>query len=127
MEKSTAKRTVLIVDDDEDLLIIIQHALSTEGFDPICSPNGVNISSIVDRKHPDIVLLDIHMNGVDGTNICRQLKQNPQTSSMPVIMFSGNENIKNVSAECGADGYLTKPFNSDQFREEFRRVLYLNK
>ncbi len=117
-------KTVLIVDDDEDLLIVIQHALSAEGYNPICSPNGVNITSIVARKQPDIVLLDIHMNGVDGANICRELKQNPETSSTRIIMFSANANIKTVSKECGADGYITKPFSADQFRETFRQVLY---
>lgn len=118
------RRTVLIVDDDEDLLILIQHALSLEGFDPICSPNGVNIMSIVTRKHPDIVLLDIHMNGTDGTAICKELKSNPETASTPIIMFSANENIKAVSMECGADGYITKPFKTNDFRETLRRVLF---
>jgi CheY-like chemotaxis protein len=75
---NNTRRTVLIVDDDEDLLILIQHALSVEGFDPICSPNGVNIMSIVTRKHPDIVLLDIHMKGTDGVAICKELKLNPE-------------------------------------------------
>jgi DNA-binding response OmpR family regulator len=117
------RRTVLIVDDDEDLLILIQHALSVEGYDPICSPNGVNIMSIVTRKHPDIVLLDIHMNGTDGITICKELKCNPETASTPVIMFSANENIKAISLEGGADGYITKPFKADDFRETFRRVL----
>ena len=124
MEKlNNDRRTVLIVDDDEDLLILIQHALSAEGYDPICSPNGVNITSIVTRKRPDIVLLDIHMNGRDGAIICKELKENPETASIPVIMFSANANIDNISRECGADGYITKPFNSDQFRETFRQVL----
>lgn len=118
------RRTVLIVDDDEDLLILIQHALSVEGFDPICSPNGVNIMSIVNRKHPDIVLLDIHMNGTDGISICKELKRNPETASTPIIMFSANENIKAVSQECGADGYITKPFKTNDFRETLRRVLF---
>ena len=116
-------RTVLFVDDDEDLLILIQHALSVEGYDPICSPNGVNITSIVTRKRPDIVLLDIHLNGRDGTTICRELKQNPETASTPIIMFSANADIKTISKDCGADSYITKPFNSDQFRETFRQVL----
>lgn len=120
---NNTKRTVLIVDDDEDLLILIQHALSVEGFDPICSPNGVNIMSIVTRKHPDIVLLDIHMNGTDGVAICKELKLNPETASTPIIMFSANDNIKAISRECGANGYITKPFNSNHFRETLRRVL----
>jgi DNA-binding response OmpR family regulator len=120
---NNTKRTVLIVDDDEDLLILVQHALSVEGFDPICSPNGVNIMSIVTRKHPDIVLLDIHMNGTDGVAICKELKLNPETASTPIIMFSANDNIKAISRECGANGYITKPFNSDHFRETLRRVL----
>ena len=120
---NNTKRTVLIVDDDEDLLILIQHALSLEGFDPICSPNGVNIVSIVTRKHPDIVLLDIHMNGTDGVAICKELKLNPETASTPIIMFSANDNIKAISLECGANGYITKPFNTNHFRETLRSVL----
>jgi len=123
METNNTKRTVLIVDDDEDLLILIQHALSLEGFDPICSPNGVNIVSIVTRKHPDIVLLDIHMNGTDGVEICKELKHNPETASTPIIMFSASDNIKAISRECGADGYITKPFNTNHFRETLRSVL----
>ncbi len=121
---NTARRTVLIVDDDEDLLILIQHALSLEGFDPICSPNGVNIMAIVARKRPDIVLLDIHMNGTDGITICKELKRNPETASTPIIMFSANDNIKAISLECGADGYITKPFKTDDLRETLRRVLF---
>jgi DNA-binding response OmpR family regulator len=128
MEKmKDTRRTVLVVDDDEDLLILIQHALSVEGFDPICSPNGVNVMSIVNRKHPDIILLDIHMNGIEGTDICREIKQNPETSSTPVIMFSGSDDIKAVSQQCGADGYISKPFSSDHFRETFRKVLFQGK
>ena len=123
MDINNTRRTVLIVDDDEDLLILIQHALSVEGFDPICSPNGVNIMSIVTRKHPDIVLLDIHMNGTDGVSICKELKLNPETASTPIIMFSANDNINAISQECGADGYITKPFKSEHFRDTFRRVL----
>ena len=120
---NTARRTVLIVDDDEDLLILIQHALSLEGFDPICSPNGVNIKAIVARKRPDILLLDIRMNGTDGITICKELKRNPETASIPVIMFSGNDDLKALSLECGADGYITKPFKTDDFRETLRAVL----
>lgn len=117
------RRTVLIVDDDEDLLILIQHALSLEGFDPICSPNGVNIKSIVERKRPDIVLLDIRMNGTDGIKICKELKGNPETASIPVIMLSANTNLKALSMECGADGYITKPFKTDEFRETLRKLV----
>ena len=119
----TARRTVLIVDDDEDLLILIQHALSLEGFDPICSPNAVNIKAIVARKRPDIVLLDIRMNGTDGITICKELKSNPETAAIPVLMFSANSNLKDLSLECGADGFITKPFKTDDFRETLRRVL----
>ena len=120
---NTSRRTVLIVDDDEDLLILIQHALSLEGFDPICSPNGENLKAIVERKRPAIVLLDIRMNGTDGIAICKELKRNPETSSIPVLMLSANSNIKDISLECGADGFITKPFKTDDFRETLRRVL----
>jgi CheY-like chemotaxis protein len=114
--------TVLVVDDDEDLLVLLQFRLIAEGFNPIFSPNGANVVEIIAQRHPDLVLLDIHMQGVDGGNICRKIKTDPALASTRVVLFSANANIKRVSQECGADGYVTKPFDSDQFRHVFSRL-----
>lgn len=106
---------VLVVDDDEDLLVLLQLKLESEGFDPLCSPNGGNLMDIITQRHPDLVLLDIHMNGVDGGDLCRQIKSNPDTADITVVLFSANANIETVSRQCGADGFISKPFSSEKF------------
>ena len=115
--------TVLVVDDDEDTLVLIQLRLAAEGFDPICSPNGSRVMDIIHDKHPDLVLLDIHMDGVDGGEICQEIKSNPETASTPIIILSANQNIAAVSRDCGADGYISKPFTAEKFMQTFQEVL----
>ena len=115
IQVKTPLPVVLVVDDDEDLLILLQLKLESEGFNPLCAPNGGNLMDIITQRHPDLVLLDIHMNGVDGGDLCRQIKSNPDTADIPVVLFSANANIESVSKNCGADGFITKPFSSEKF------------
>jgi len=123
MKNSKSKAVILIVDDDEDILLLMGHKLTAEGYVPMLSPNGVNVMDIITHNHPDLVLLDIHMKGVDGGIICGEIKSNPETCSTPVIMFSANENIESITRNCGADGFLHKPFNATEFKKTFRQVL----
>ena len=108
---------VLVVDNDEDMLFIIQHTLLDAGFDPIFSPNGINLMKIIIERKPDLVLMDISMDGLNGADLCREIKANPATAEMPVVMYSGNTNIQIVMKECGADGFLTKPFETGKLRK----------
>jgi DNA-binding response OmpR family regulator len=101
--------TVLVVDDDEDLLHIIDFILKTEGFHTLISLNGEGLRDIITQSKPDLVLLDIHMQDIDGGDICREIKSNPFTQSTLVLLFSANDDIKNIAEECGADGFISKP------------------
>jgi DNA-binding response OmpR family regulator len=117
---------VLVVDDDEDMLVLVQHKLAADGFDPICSPNGTKIMEIIARKHPDLVLLDIHMNGVDGGDICHEIKSNPDTAAIPIIILSANHDLESVARDCGADAYIQKPFTNGKFRQTISSFLKVN-
>lgn len=123
----TIKPTVLVVDDDEDMLFLLQHKLEAEGFNPLLCPNGRNVMSIISTKHPDLVLLDLNMKGIYGGSICNEIKSDETLSDIAVIIFSANENISSVSNDCGADGYLRKPFNGEKFRQTFMQALAHNK
>ncbi len=118
---------MLVVDDDEDMLVIIQHTLLAEGFNPIFSPNAYHVMDIITRNHPDLVLLDIHMKGVDGADICQEIKSNPLTASTPIIIFSANHDIEKITKECGADGYILKPFTHSKLKEAFDSLLGVGK
>jgi CheY-like chemotaxis protein len=117
------KPAVLIVDDEKDLLTLMQYKLRMEGFQVQISKNAENVLDIITETHPDIILLDIHMNGVDGGTICKLLKDNKSTAHIPILMFSANMNIDNIAKECGADGYITKPFDPAKAKEEFLKIL----
>jgi CheY-like chemotaxis protein len=68
-EETGVKPTVLIVDDEEDLLFLVQFKLRQEGFSTLISPNAENLMDIITHKHPDIIMLDLHMEGIDGGSI----------------------------------------------------------
>jgi len=121
------KPVVLAVDDEEDLLFLLQRVLKGKGFEVQISPNADNIIDIVHHAPPDIILLDIRMNGIDGATLCHVLKANRSTASIPIIMFSANDDIKETADTCGADGYLQKPFNSQKFDAELFRILGFKK
>ena len=125
---SSKKLTVLVADDDEDLLQIMEANMKSEGFRVKISPNADNIMEIIESDPPDIILLDIVMQGINGSSICRQLKSKQKTSHIPILLFSDNHDIKKIAAECGADGAISKPFDSKKITEEMYRTLgYSNK
>jgi CheY-like chemotaxis protein len=115
---------VLVVDDEEDLLYLVQQKLQHEGFKTEVSPNGNHLKEIIEHFPPNIILMDIHMQGVDGGLLCKALKADPKTSTIPIVMFSANDNIDKIAADCGADGFIRKPFNSKDFMNTFLHILY---
>jgi len=123
MAEDNNKPLVLIVDDDEDMLVLLQVKLAAEGFNPVSSPNAEKLMQLIHEKRPDIILLDIHMQGTDGGATCQELKSDPGTSSIPVIMFSSTEKIEEVSKQCGADGFMVKPLDSDKLRKTIHQIV----
>ena len=106
-----AKKTILLVDDDEDLLSLLQVKLTRDGFAVKTLLNGVNLVSKVSEELPDLILMDINMPFMNGDELCSCLRQQASTCHIPVILFSGNENIVALSSRCGANGFITKPCN----------------
>jgi two-component system, OmpR family, response regulator VicR len=109
--------SVLLIDDDEDWLFLVKTKLRNDGFSIDTSVNGVNIWDKIKAHLPDVILLDIHMNGVNGENFCQELKTNPKTSAIPVIMYSSNNDLETVAKRCGADGYIPKYVSLDTVKE----------
>ena len=119
----TSKPEVLVVDDDEDMLIMMQHMLMAEGYVPLISPNAQNAMEILSHRNPAMVLLDLRMIGIDGGDLCQQIKSDPYSSSIPVIILSANHNIESIAKDCGADAYLPKPFSLQKFKEVFHQLI----
>lgn len=118
---------VLIADDEEDLLILMSSGLKKDGFRVSLSHNGGGIFAKVISLNPDIILLDITMNGVNGGDICKELKKNKNTQNIPVVMFSANEDLISFTANCGADDCLAKPSDAKSVSQKLEEVVHRNR
>lgn len=115
--------TILVADDDIDILDAVGIVLEDEGYTVITTSKGDEVLEFVEPL-PDLYLLDIWMSGQDGKEICQRLKTNQHTRLIPVILFSANKDTAQIAAEAGADDYLKKPFDIDELLEKVK--LYLS-
>ncbi len=102
---------VLVVDDVIQNVKLLEAKLASEYFDVLTAMNGEDALEIIDKEHPDIVLLDVMMPGMDGFEVCRRIRSNVKSAHIPVIMVTALDQLKDRVAglEAGADDFLTKP------------------
>ena len=115
---------VLVIDDDNDLLDIVQSLLSKNGFEIEVDNNWQSGFKKIIEFEPQIILLDVFLSGIDGLEICKQLKANPLTSHIPVVIFSGYPRIaESVIYDYGADDFIAKPFEVNDLVSKLHSVL----
>ena len=117
--------TVLIIDDERDLVQLVRYNLEREGFDVIAASDGAAGLEVALRHAPDVVVLDLMMPGTSGLDVCRQLRGDPRTSRMPIIMLTAKaaESDRVLGLELGADDYVTKPFSPRELVARVKAVL----
>lgn len=108
-----SKERILAVDDEEDILELIRYNLVKEGFDVICAENGEKCLELTATHSPDLIVLDLMMPGIDGLDVCKKLKNDPDTLNLPIIMLTAKSTESDivVGLELGADDYVVKPFS----------------
>jgi len=116
---------VLLVEDEQDVAELIRYNLTKEGYDVVLTANGNEALRFAREHHPDVLLLDIMVPQLNGWEVCRRLKKDPDLSQIPVIMVSGRveEGDKVLGFEVGADDYVTKPFSPRELIARIRAVL----
>ncbi|HSX40386.1 MAG TPA: response regulator [Candidatus Saccharimonadales bacterium] len=103
------KKKILVADDDPAIVDAIQMILEDEGFDVETTVNGETVGKM-NKRHPDLLLLDIWMSGQDGREIAKRLKHEKKTKNIPIILISATKDIEKSAKEAGADNFLAKPF-----------------
>jgi two-component system phosphate regulon response regulator PhoB len=118
-------RTVVVVEDEADIQEVIEYNLRREGFRVICAQDGESGLRRAREESPDLVLLDLMLPDVDGVEVCRLLKENPLTRTIPVIMVTakGEESDVILGLGLGADDYITKPFSPREVVARVKAVL----
>lgn len=117
--------SVLIVEDERDLQKVMTYNFKQAGFDVVSAPNGETALRAVKEERFDLVILDLMLPDVSGSEICRRLKANPETARIPVMMVTakGEEIDRIVGFELGADDYVVKPFSVRELILRARAVL----
>jgi phosphate regulon transcriptional regulator PhoB len=119
------KKTILVVDDEADIVEFVQYNLRKEMFETLSAPDGPRALQMVRQSHPDLVLLDLMLPGIDGLEVCRRLKTTRETADIPIIMLTakGTEADVVTGLEMGADDYVAKPFSMRLLLARIRAVL----
>jgi len=120
-----AKNRILVVDDEEDILELVRYNLAKEGFEIETVTTGEAALAKAQSARPELVILDLMLPGIDGLEVCRTLKNKPDTADIPVLMLTAKGEDADIVAglELGADDYVTKPFSPRVLLARVRAVL----
>lgn len=120
-----AKRKVLIIEDDAALAEILVYNLAREGYDAQCVGDGISGLEAARRVRPDIVILDLMLPGINGIDVCKQLRGSTHGAAIPVLMLTAkSEEVDEVEGfSVGADDYVTKPFSVKVLLQRVRALL----
>jgi len=126
-ETPAAPKSILIVDDDPTVRKIFQHKLERAGYQVATAANGFDAGVLVSLRHPDLVLLDLFMEGVDGFEVCRTIKTNPDMQKTKVLAISGvnDEATQSRILAEGADGFIAKDTDLKTLLERIQALLNL--
>lgn len=113
MGVSMAGEKILVVEDDEDIQELLKVNLAREGFTVLTAADGPVGLQLAQSRRPDLVVLDLMLPRLDGMEVCRQLKRDPRTAAVPIVMLTAKSEEGDIvtGLELGADDYVTKPFS----------------
>jgi len=116
---------VLVIEDEEDIRELVRYNLSREGYQVSIAATGEEGLASLERRRPDLVVLDLMLPGIDGLSVCRKLKGNARTETVPVVILTakGEEADVVIGLNLGADDYITKPFSPRVLTARVRAIL----
>jgi phosphate regulon transcriptional regulator PhoB len=118
-------KEILIVDDEPDIVELVSYNLRKEGFSVSSASDGEEALGRIRKGKFDLVVLDLMLPGIQGMELCRILRKNPETESLPIVMLTakGEATDKVIGLEIGADDYLAKPFSPRELIARIKAVL----
>lgn len=124
-----SKKKIVVVEDEPDILEVISYNLKREGFKVKSALDGSRGLELIQQQLPDLVLLDLMLPGMDGLQICQQLKQQASTQNIPIIMVTakGEESDVVLGLGVGADDYIAKPFSPKELIARVKAVIRRSK
>ncbi len=122
-------RTILVVDDDPDALNIVRTYLEARGYRVVVAHDGAEAITLVQDEHPNLVLLDVMMPGMDGWEVARTMKTHPELDDVRIVMLTARSDFedKQKGVHAGADDYIVKPIKLSDLGAKVERNISLGK
>ena len=119
------QQRVLLVDDDPGLTTLLELVFRRAGFEVHSANNGIDGINQADRISPNLVILDIMMPDISGIEVCRQIRTNPKTAELPVMILSasGNKDDREMALDAGADTFIQKPVSPTELVNRVKELL----
>lgn len=117
------EKKILLLDDNKDLLLIIQIILKAQGYEVVQASCVEEAVQKIRIHQPSLILMDVFIKEEDGRELCSQLKRQPDTNGIKVIMMSGIDSENETLYAIGADDFIPKPFNYDELLEKVQRQM----
>jgi phosphate regulon transcriptional regulator PhoB len=116
---------ILIVDDEKDIVDLVAYNFEKEGFEVLKAFDGEKALTLVRTKKPNLIVLDLMLPGIQGLEVCKQIRRDAESAGIPIIMLTakGEELDKVIGLEVGADDYITKPFSVKELMARVKAVL----
>ena len=115
-------KSIMIADDDEDLLFLLKSQFTSLGYIVNSCLKGKSIIEKLIKEKPNIILLDVNMQGIDGDELCRQIKKDKRFSKIKILIMSGEYDVERISLSCGADGYIRKPLSYSTIQNKISTI-----
>ena len=118
-------QTILVVDDEDDILDLLQYNLEQEGYRTVSAKNGLDGIELARQEKPDLIILDVMMPGIDGIEVCRRLRQDAYLRHTPILMLTARteEETQVEGLDVGADIYFSKPVSIPILSSQIRALL----
>ena len=123
------KKLILAVDDDASVCELYEEGLPHLGYDVICASSGGKAKAVLKTRHPDVILMDIMMSDQDGISLTRDIRSDPATADIPILIVSGLADAAtlNDALQFGAADYLVKPVDMEILKVKLERAVALKK
>ena len=118
-------KKILIVDEDTGIMVALKFLLEQNGYDTLIAFSGEDAMEVVERHHPDLILLDVLLPVVDGFEVCQRVRENPDFKDIRIVLVTalGSEAHVVKGLDLGADAYVTKPFSNADLMVKVKELL----
>ncbi len=120
---ATKTHTILVLDDDPDIGMMIKIMLQYKGYEVFVTDRADKVADLLHSQKFDLMIMDMLLSGVNGTDICEAMKKDPATAHIPIIMISAHPNAKEVIMTAGADDFIAKPFDMQELFSKIETLL----